>query len=58
MLVLSRKIGEQIKIGADVIVTLLRVMGDRARIGIDAPREVPIIRTEIEESSPQTLKMA
>lgn len=47
MLVLSRKPGEQIQIDGHITVTVLGVEGKRIRLGIDAPREVPIVRTEL-----------
>jgi carbon storage regulator len=47
MLVLTRKEGEQIRIGNSVTITLVCVNGDRARIGIDAPENIPIDREEI-----------
>ncbi len=47
MLVLTRKIGEQILIGDDIIVTLLDSRGEGVRIGIDAPRGVRIQRAEV-----------
>jgi carbon storage regulator len=47
MLVLSRKIGEQIRIGNGVILTVLEVIGARVRLGIEAPRSIPILREEI-----------
>ena len=47
MLVLSRRIGESIAIGDDVVVTVLEVRGDVIRIGIDAPRSVPVHRAEL-----------
>lgn len=46
MLVLTRKNGQTIQVG-EISITLVGVKGDRARIGIDAPREVPILRGEI-----------
>jgi carbon storage regulator CsrA len=58
MLVLTRKLDEQILIGEDIKVTLLRVRGNTVRIGIEAPRDVRIIRGELEprdESSNETL---
>lgn len=48
MLVLSRKSGQQIIIGDDVVVSILQVAGNRVRIGIDAPESVHIIRGELE----------
>lgn len=49
MLVLSRKRGEMITIGNGVTVTVLSVQGDKVKIGITAPAEVPIHRQEIHE---------
>jgi carbon storage regulator len=49
MLVLSRKRGEVITIGNGVTVTVLAVQGERVRIGIQAPAEVPVHRQEIRE---------
>ncbi len=47
MLVLSRKLGEKLCIGDDIIVTVTKTTGSRVSIGIEAPREVPIRRSEI-----------
>ncbi len=47
MLVLTRKSNQSIMIGDDVEVSVLSVMGDKVRIGIQAPQEVPVFRTEI-----------
>ncbi len=48
MLVLSRKPGESIKLGDQIEVIIVAVEGQRVRIGIKAPREVRIMRTEID----------
>tara|TARA_R110002049_G_scaffold285698_1_gene466792 strand:- start:225729 stop:225959 length:231 start_codon:yes stop_codon:yes gene_type:complete len=48
MLVLSRKEGEQLVIGDDVVLTISRISGNRVAIGIEAPRSVRIIRGELE----------
>jgi len=47
MLVLSRKEGERIAIGANITVTALEVLGSRVRIGIEAPDGVKILRQEL-----------
>ncbi len=47
MLVLTRKSNQSIMIGDDVEVSVLSVMGDKVRIGIQAPQEIPVFRTEI-----------
>ena len=47
MLVLTRKVGEEIVIGDDVRVKVVAVQGDRVRLGIDAPRSVPVDRLEV-----------
>jgi len=49
MLVLSRKETETIKIGDDIEITLVRVSGDRVRVGIQAPNEMVILRGELEK---------
>ena len=47
MLILTRRIGESLKIGDNVEVTILGVKGNQVRIGILAPKEVPVHRAEI-----------
>lgn len=47
MLVLTRKLQEKICIGNDITVTILRVKGQQVRIGIEAPRNVRVIRGEL-----------
>jgi carbon storage regulator len=49
MLVLSRKLNESIVINDNIVVTVLGVKGDRVRIGIDAPGEIPVHRQEVYE---------
>lgn len=50
MLVLSRRIGESVVVGTDVVVTILEVRGDIVRVGIQAPRDVPVHRKEVFEA--------
>jgi len=47
MLVLSRRCGEKIMIGEDIVVTILSVHGPRIKVGLDAPRGVSIRREEL-----------
>lgn len=47
MLALSRKINESIIIGNDIEITVLEVKGDQVKIGISAPKSVPVYRKEI-----------
>ena len=47
MLVLSRKLGQTIQIGDDVRVTILHLAGGRVRLGIEAPLDVPVHRSEL-----------
>ena len=47
MLVLTRKTGERIQVGDSIVVTVVRIQGDKVRIGIEAPRDVQILREEV-----------
>ena len=47
MLVLTRKLQQQIKIGEQITVTILKVKGNTVRVGISAPREVRVVRGEL-----------
>lgn len=47
MLALSRRINESIIVGNDIEITILEVKGDQVKIGINAPKSVPIYRKEI-----------
>ena len=49
MLVLTRKVGESIVIGEGITVTIVDVKGDTVRVGVDAPREVKVQRSEVLE---------
>jgi carbon storage regulator len=48
MLVLSRRERERIKLGDSIVVTVVRVAGDRVRLGIEAPPNVLVLRDELE----------
>jgi carbon storage regulator len=52
MLVLSRKESERIRLGDSIVVTILRVAGDKVRLGIDAPANVVVLRDELERHVP------
>jgi carbon storage regulator len=62
MLILTRRVGETIVIGDDVIVTVLGIKGNQVRIGINAPKDVSVHREEIyqriqqEKTGPATTK--
>lgn len=47
MLVLSRKVGEHIRIGENITLTVVELQGGRVRLGIAAPAEVPVLRSEL-----------
>jgi len=58
MLVLSRREKERIKLGDSIVVTVVRVAGDKVRLGIEAPAEIVVLRGELEsrgESTPPLL---
>jgi carbon storage regulator len=47
MLVLTRKANQSIMIGDDIEVSVLSIMGEKVRIGIQAPRDIPVFRKEV-----------
>ncbi len=49
MLILTRKIGEKLRIGDQIEVTILSIRGNQVSIGVDAPRDVPVHREEIHQ---------
>jgi carbon storage regulator len=50
MLVLSRKKSERIVIDGNIVITVVDVRGDKVRLGIEAPRDVPIHRCEVHKA--------
>jgi carbon storage regulator len=56
MLVLSRKPGEEIQIGPQIVITVLDIRGNRVRLGFEASGEIPIHRAEIQRQLHQRLE--
>lgn len=52
MLVLTRKVQQQIKVGDDITITIIRIKGQQVRVGIEAPRDVRVMRAELAEPAP------
>lgn len=52
MLVLSRRERERIRLGDSIVLTIVRVTGDRVRVGIEAPAHVLVLRDELEPYTP------
>lgn len=50
MLILSRKIDQKIRIGNDIVITLIDVKGDQVKIGVEAPSNVKVYRQEVFEA--------
>ena len=57
MLVLTRKLQERIRIGDNVVVTVLRVKGNTVRLGVEAPQDVQILRGELPQFDDETLSL-
>jgi carbon storage regulator len=53
MLILSRREKQRIKLGSEIIVTVIRVSGDKVRLGIEAPADMIVLRDELEVYSPE-----
>jgi len=49
MLVVTRKIRQQVQIGPDITITILQIKGQSVRVGIEAPRNVNVLRTELSQ---------
>lgn len=58
MLVVTRKYGQKIIIGDNIELTILDIKGDQVRIGINAPKNIPILRQEVYEEITRTNKEA
>ncbi|MEX2187658.1 MAG: carbon storage regulator [Pirellulales bacterium] len=53
MLILSRREKQRIKLGNEIVVTVIRVSGDKVRLGIEAPSDMIVLRDELEVFSPE-----
>jgi carbon storage regulator len=53
MLILTRRVGESLKIGSDITITVMGVKGTQVRIGIDAPKDVTVLREEVADRNGQ-----
>ena len=58
MLVLTRKQNEGVLIGGDIVITVINIEGDKVRLGIEAPKNVRVIREELVKEIGQENKMA
>ena len=52
MLVLSRKESQRIRLGDTIVVTIVKISGDKVRVGIEAPANVLVLRDELEVHAP------
>lgn len=55
MLVITRRVDEAVQIGRDIAVTIVEVDGSKIRLGIDAPSDVSVRRTELESCEGETI---
>ncbi len=58
MLVLSRKESQRVRLGDDIVLTIVRVSGDKVRLGIEAPGDLLILREELEQNQVAIKKAA
>jgi len=49
MLVLGRKVGESIVIDGGIVITIMEIKGERVRVGVHAPRDVTVLRAEVQD---------
>ncbi len=54
MLVLSRKESQRIRLGDQIVITIVKISGDKVRVGIEAPSNVLVLRDELETRTPAT----
>ncbi len=53
MLVLGRKVGEKLTINGNIVVQIVKIQGNRITIGIEAPADVKVLRSELNETKPR-----
>jgi carbon storage regulator len=58
MLILTRKKQQSVRIGENIVVTVLEVKGDQVRLGFEAPREVTVLRQEVYEAVKESNEQA
>ncbi len=58
MLILTRKTGQGFLIGDDIRITITEIQGDKVRVGIDAPKEIKVLRMELSETMEQNVQAA
>ncbi len=58
MLVLSRRQSEKIKLGDSIVVTVVRLAGDKVRLGIEAPADMLVLRAELDDQEAEALPAA
>ncbi len=58
MLVLSRKESQRVRLGNDIVLTIVRVSGDKVRLGIEAPSDLLILREELDSGQNPPVKAA
>ena len=56
MLVLSRKESQRIRLGDSIVITIVKISGDKVRVGIEAPSNVLVLRDELEAHEPAAAK--
>ena len=57
MLVLTRRIGEAVHIGDDIVVRVLGVKGNQVRLGFDVPKSINVVRDELLKKTPEPAKV-
>ena len=55
MLVLSRKESQRIRLGDEIVITIVKISGDKVRVGIEAPNSVLVLRDELEPRTPAAI---